>query len=173
MRLLVFSDNHRNREILKRIITAHPDAEQIISLGDSEMSEGELTALSVFGVKGNYPFEPQFPSELNLTYAGIRFLFVHGHEDGVKTGLSRLIARARARQADVVFYGHTHALRIDDLGELLLVNPGALTFPRSGHGPTYAIVDVTGEVVEITIMTAPAIVAVDRCRKTFGKEKRR
>ena len=52
MELLLFSDNHKDKESVKEMIQNHPNADRIISLGDSEMKEFELTEMNIFGVKG-------------------------------------------------------------------------------------------------------------------------
>ena len=86
MKLLIFSDNHREKTALESILLLHKDSERFISLGDSEMSETELSNLNVFGVKGNYPFEPKFPDELTFEFDGWRFFLTHGHKYNVKNG---------------------------------------------------------------------------------------
>jgi len=152
MRFIVFSDNHRNRDYLKKMLADNPDTEIVISLGDSEMSEAELTGLGIFGVKGNYPFEPRFPLELNLEFGGFRFLFVHGHLFNVKNTLASLRERAHAQNIDVVFYGHTHVAKIKTDPDLIYVNPGALGTTRGSTPPSYAIIEANGNELDIKII---------------------
>ncbi|MFA5467312.1 MAG: metallophosphoesterase [Candidatus Izemoplasmatales bacterium] len=152
MKFLVFSDNHRNREYLQEMLKNHKNIEVVISLGDSEMSEAELTVLGVFGVRGNYPFEPRFPYELNLEFGGVRFLFVHGHLYNVKNTLSNLVDKAIALDVDIVFYGHTHVAKISDHEGVILVNPGALSSSRSAYPPSYALIETKEQEVVIKII---------------------
>ena len=58
MRILIFSDNHGDNENIARIINKNQPLDRIVSLGDSEMREEELSQMGIIGVKGNFPFEP-------------------------------------------------------------------------------------------------------------------
>lgn len=154
MKILIFSDNHRNRENVMLILSRHQDALHFISLGDSEMSEVELSNLGIYGVRGNYPFEPPFPDELLMTFEGWRFFLAHGHKHGVKNSLTRLYAAAKEQNADVACFGHTHRAFLEDASDLIFLNPGSLQSPRGISYPTYATVDVTETKLQIQVRDA-------------------
>lgn len=143
MRILIFSDNHRNRENIKMMIDEHPKVDRMISLGDSEMSEIELSNLGIFGVKGNYPFEPQFPLDLFFDFEGWKFFLTHGHLYSVKNGISRIYEVGKEKEADIVCFGHTHRPLLEDYGDLILFNPGSLAHPKGSIYPTYGFIEVT------------------------------
>lgn len=151
IRILIFSDNHGDRDNIPRIIDKNQPLDRIISLGDSEMREQELTNLGIFGVKGNYPFEPKFPYELDFTFFDFRILFVHGHLYRVKSGLTKLLQKAYYEKYDLVCFGHTHRTYLEDIEDILLVNPGSLSTWRSNENPTYALIEITCDKLTVTI----------------------
>ncbi|MDD3126481.1 MAG: metallophosphoesterase [Candidatus Izemoplasmatales bacterium] len=145
MKLLVFSDNHKDIASIDRLIAANLDADRIISLGDSEMAEAALSSRGIFGVRGNYPWEPNFPDELIFVFAGHRTLITHGHHYYVKTGLYSLTQKALDTDCDLVLFGHTHQYAIVEQANIILLNPGSTMYPKSGGKRTYAVVLITEE----------------------------
>jgi len=150
MKIVVFSDNHRDVRAVERLVLLHPDADRILSLGDSEMREDELSALGIYGVKGNYPFEPEFPEELTTVFEGWKTFVAHGHRFGVKNGLYWLSERARAEACDLAFFGHTHTPFLGERDGVVFLNPGSAARPRQGSA-TYAVVEATEPEVRIAI----------------------
>ncbi len=169
MRIVVFSDNHRDREVVERILLLNPGADRILSLGDSEMTEGELSRLGVYGVKGNYPFEPDFPDELTTVFEGWKTFVTHGHRYGVKNGLYWLSERARAEACDLVLFGHTHAPLLEERDGIIFLNPGSAARPRIGGKGTYAVIEATEAELAIAILDLDA----DKPLHTLAKRKGR
>lgn len=153
MKLLLFSDNHRDRDSVKEMIALNKDVDQIISLGDSEMRQNELTELNIFGVKGNYPFEPKFPLDLTFEYEGIRVYYTHGHQYSVKLGLSRLLNYAVYNNINIVCFGHTHRAVLKEINDVIFINPGALSKNKMFTNNSYAILKITTKLIDITIKT--------------------
>jgi uncharacterized protein len=151
MRLVIFSDNHRDIDSIQWIITHNPGADRYITLGDSEMREHELTNLGVFGVKGNYPFEPDFPYDMVMEFGGWNTLLTHGHRYFVKTGLYNLKTKAESLKSDLVLFGHTHQALIRKEDGILFVNPGSTTNPKSGIHRTYGIIILDADSITIEI----------------------
>lgn len=151
MKLVVFSDNHRDKEVVNWIVNHNLDADRIISLGDSEMKEHELSGMGIFGVKGNYPFEPDFPNELVMEFEDIRFFITHGHRYFVKTGFYNIQSALESRNCDVALFGHTHQAIIEKIDHRLLLNPGSTTHPKLGAFKTYMIIEVIKRIITIEI----------------------
>ena len=151
MKILIFSDNHGDRDNIERIIKKHEPLDRIISLGDSEMREFELSNLEIIGVKGNYPFEPKFPYELSFSFSGVSVYFTHGHHYHVKMGLTKLLQKAYYEKYNIVCFGHTHQVYLEEVMDIILVNPGALSFSRSHQNPSYGIIDIDDEKISVLI----------------------
>ena len=138
MRLLILSDSHRYMDFMERCLEVfRPDC--VIHLGDYYPDGHSLRALapnaSFYQVPGNcdeYSCDPFLPRILVPTIGGVRFYLTHGHQHRVKQTLALLLKDARAENAQVVLYGHTH---IPDLHReadgLLVMNPGAAGFAGS------------------------------------------
>lgn len=153
MKLLIFSDNHRDRDSVEAMIKKYPNIDRIISLGDSEMKEYELTNMNIFGVKGNYPFEPNFPLELTFVFEGVKMYFTHGHRYSVKMGLSRLLNYGCYHEIDIICFGHTHKPLLKEINGIIFLNPGALSERKYGASNSFAIVEITDTFIKIVIQT--------------------
>lgn len=153
MRLLVFSDNHRDKDAVRLMIAQNPGLIHMISLGDSEMREKDLTEMNIYGVKGNYPFEPKFPTELTLEFEGVRVYFTHGHLYGVKMGLSRLLNHALYNEIQMVCFGHTHRAMVRDIQGVIFVNPGSLSRTKLFAKASYALIDIEPKSIQVVIQT--------------------
>ena len=63
MKVVVFSDAHGNKTIVERIMSFNPDADYVVSLGDSELPIDFLMDLDIIAIKGNYPRDGGFAFE--------------------------------------------------------------------------------------------------------------
>ena len=45
------------------------------------------------------------------------------------------------KAGDVLLHGHTHVLRADRVGDILILNPGSVSIPKEGNPPTYAVLE--------------------------------
>lgn len=135
MKILVFSDSHRSLFGMHAAIQAHqPD--QVIHLGDV-MEDAEEVAraypkLPFCMVPGNCDGWTSVPAKKEIILAGKRVLLGHGHQWRVKQTLDLALADARAVQADILLFGHTHKATYRTLEDgLLILNPGP---SRSTYG---------------------------------------
>lgn len=152
MRILVISDTHGNQAALFRAFEAAGRIDSIIHLGDGEADAALLSAVEtipVLRIAGNCDAGSTAPRELICEWNNVRLLLCHGDRYGVKTGLTRLIQRGHAAEADAVLYGHTHSAQIDENEGLWLINPGTMTYPAPLH--SYAILELTPEGLKAVI----------------------
>ena len=142
MKILVFSDSHSSHWFMRQCVDAvQPDT--VIHLGDM-VQDGEVLAeeypqLKYYQVAGNCDrgrVTPDFPEILVEKLAGVRIYMTHGHRQGVKLFLDKLILDAQRCQADVILYGHTHEPDCRKLPEgTWIMNPGS-----AGYGGTAGII---------------------------------
>lgn len=145
MKILVVSDTHNKHENLDMVIEElRPD--RIFHLGDGEGCEDYVEAVAecpVEIVRGNCDFASNLPAEVVMRVGAHVVMLTHGHYYQVNYGTQVLVEAARDKGADVVFYGHTHVPEITWQGEVLVINPGSISYPRQeGREPSYAVVDV-------------------------------
>ncbi len=144
MKILVFSDSHRSvGRMLDAVEKEKP--QQIIHLGDIMDDAEEVSyaypMLPVAMVPGNCDGWTMVPPEKCITLAGKTVLMGHGHTWGVKSGYGAAIARARAMNADLLLFGHTHRAYCEQLEDgLWVMNPGAAR-------ATYGVVEIDDGVI--------------------------
>lgn len=151
MKLLVLSDSHRETEhMLLAIRKERPDA--VVHLGDhaadADAIAQECPYLPLYRVRGNCDYyDDVTPEQALLHFGGVRFLAVHGHRYGVKTGLLRLCYAAREKEAQVALFGHTHRALCAREEGLWLLNPGAC----GGRASSYGIVELENGAVKCCV----------------------
>lgn len=154
MKLVVFSDAHGDRKVIQRIVKFNMDADYYISLGDSELPHKFLLELDVLAIKGNYPLDAGFVFEKILDVEGKKVLLTHGHKLNLSSGLIPMITYGTQQNVDIILYGHTHVARADRVQDLLMINPGSVSRPRSDNPPSYLILTITRDNVEYVFKEA-------------------
>lgn len=150
MKLLVMSDSHGRSGKVKKMIAQNADADGIIYLGDGESdlesalafygffrdADGVYSAdssenilnkqvLPVCQVRGNCDRVSSEAVTLIREFGGVRFYITHGYEQGVKYGLDKLAACAKAEGCTAALFGHTHGVCYTVTDGVELFNPGS------------------------------------------------
>lgn len=160
MRILVISDTHGRRSEMEQLLSmpVARTADWLVHCGDIGQDEMWLRrafsgAVSI--VAGNNDFFTDLPKQIVVERDGHRFLVLHGHRQ-VYGGLGRFLYMAQENDCDVVMFGHTHAPLVESEAGVTFVNPGSLSMPRqSDRRKTYAVVDVNGAEVSVTVHGLP------------------
>lgn len=147
MKIIVMSDSHRNYFSLEKIFSGY-NADYYIHLGDGE-KELDLIAAKypdkqIFHVKGNCDLASFSENEILLMPSeNCKIFAVHGHLYDVKYSLEPLKKKARSMGANIALYGHTHERFCSYEDGLYIMNPGSVSCPRDGKGPSFGIIDVS------------------------------
>lgn len=144
MKILVLSDSHGVLYFMRQCVDVlQPDV--VVHLGDMVRDADELSdeypGIRFFQVAGNcdsgrVPLD--YPEILVENLNGVRIYMSHGHRQGVKIFLGKLIANAQQCGADVILYGHTHTAdcrRIEN-GSWIM-NPGS-----AGYGSSAGLIQI-------------------------------
>ncbi len=153
MKIVVMSDSHGDRRNVEKILSKHDDAAMFIHLGDGEremhallLSRPQLNGCLHY-LQGNCDsgfLISGTRSELILTLPyGHRIFAAHGHSYQVKFGTGRIRQEAKANNADIVLYGHTHVRECSYDNGIYIINPGSVGCPRDGKPPCYAVIDIS------------------------------
>ncbi len=134
---VVLSDSHsRNKRALEKLLPIFAENDYIVHLGDGSADMREVAELypeKTYVCRGNC--DPFYGAdEFVIETADGSVLCCHGHQWGVKSGLSRLAAHAKERGCAVALYGHTHTAAIEEKDGVLCINPGAF---GSALSPVY------------------------------------
>lgn len=98
-------------------------------------------ATQIIAVRGNCDSEVdqmllQFPMMADYVWllleSGQRLFITHGH-------LYNQTQRPPLRCGDVLVHGHTHIPVAQSLDEIIVFNPGSVTFPRDGYQASFGI----------------------------------
>ena len=139
MKIGVMADSHGQRSMVQKTLKRMGKVDMLFHLGDRY---GDLMAPGVICLKGNCDFERDAPLDWTGTIDGISVYATHGHLYGVKSGPDRLLAAAQQNGWQLVLYGHTHIPDQFTQGDMVLVNPGSLAYPRGGVDRTAAVIEI-------------------------------
>ena len=145
MKVIIVSDTHGRDDNFYKVMSMH-NPDMVIHCGDIEGSEQAMKRsvdCPMMIVSGNNDYFSELPKEREFEIEGYKVWMTHGHHYYVSVGNERLKQEAIARGVDIVFYGHTHRPLVDREDEIIVVNPGSLSYPRQeGHIPSYAIMEI-------------------------------
>jgi len=140
----IVSDSHGREIQLERFADRCKQAkyDAVFHLGDmrddAKWLEKNLD-IPVISVAGNCDTFSRHQRTVCVRYEGHVVLAVHGHEQGVKYGYERLSYYAEDAGADIALFGHTHCQFCAFVGNVMMINPGAL---RNGD---YAELEIDGK----------------------------
>lgn len=137
MKILVFSDSHASISFMCKCVEwCEPDA--IVHLGDyyrdGQTVAEEYPHIPTYQVPGNCDAHRGYipdPEIRLMDLGGVRIYMTHGHRHGVKQTLCKLLHEARAVNAQLVLFGHTHSAVCQQENGLWTLNPGPATYGGS------------------------------------------
>lgn len=158
-KLVVISDSHLRPNILKHIKKMQPDANYYIHCGDSELKKKELEGYLV--VEGNHDYSNEYEKEIILEIEGIRFLIIHGHEQGIlnvyQTDIQDYISNQKkftkycqSKGVDVVLFGHIHRFLDQTYENIRYINPGSCAYSRDWKDATYCVIEIEDGIMTVT-----------------------
>ena len=157
MKTLIISDTHFSVENVKLALSANPETQFLLFLGDGCK---EMTRLMDFyprvafiAVKGNCDlFESDYPVSRTAIIDGIKVFLCHGNGMGVRHSGPEsdvLAYQARKESCRICFFGHTHLPLSETVGSgddaVTLFNPGSITEPRGSSDCCYGVMETDGK----------------------------
>lgn len=140
--------------MLDYILEKHKDADLFIHCGDIECDEMMYPTIET--VAGNNDLYYDYPSQRIFTVYGHRILVLHSHQCMVYFKRSQWLKElALENHCDLVFYGHTHVAKDEMIDGIRLINPGSLRYSRDGRKPSYAIVTIDLNDVDVEFVFEP------------------
>ncbi len=146
MKILIVSDTHGKTYHLDQILENVSPIDYFIHLGDvcdvDLFTSVEIKCPKAI-IAGNNDFFVPYPKEDMITIAGRKIWLTHGHRYDIYYGTHRIKAAAREKGADIVMCGHSHypLIEIDD--DIVVLNPGSVTFPRQENRlPSFIIMEI-------------------------------
>ena len=94
-------------------------------------------------VRGNNDFFSSLPREEEFYLCGYKVFITHGHAYYVSLDPEYIFEEGKARNVDIVMYGHTHRPFFEQKEGLTVLNPGSLSFPRQeGRKGSYMLMEI-------------------------------
>ena len=155
MKILIVSDTHGVHRNYDKVIEREGKIDMLLHMGDIE--GGELYIENTAGcpvhmVAGNCDFYSVLPEDEEVQIGKYKILMTHGHGYYVSRDKNRLKNEAVKRGAQIAMYGHTHVPDLDLDGDVMVVNPGSLSFPRQdGRKASYIIMQIDEENVDFEL----------------------
>ena len=129
--------------------------DMLLHMGDVEGGELYLentAGCPVYMVAGNCDFYSVLPDDEEVQIGDYKIFMTHGNRYYVSMGTERLKQEAMKRGAQIAMYGHTHQPDIDLDDDVMVVNPGSLSFPRQdGRRASYIIMHIDEENVDFEL----------------------
>ena len=145
MKILVVSDTHRERNNIEKVISQiKPD--RIFHLGDA-MGDTyfiqDIADCPVDFIRGNCDDDDELPYDMTVELEGNKFFLTHGHRYMVNYDLLELYYKGKEVGADVCLFGHTHQPLLKQEPDIVIANPGSISFPRQdGRKPSYLVIEI-------------------------------
>lgn len=145
-KILLVGDSHGNKGALENlIITGGFDYVFFAGDGIRDLDWLDEDEYNIIKVVGNCDMFSSEAGTRVINIEGVKFLLTHGHLFNAKRSLIGLVNEARAINANVVCFGHTHTPLETIKNGILLLNAGTFAY---GH---YAVIEVnTGKVIKVT-----------------------
>lgn len=149
MNIGIMSDSHKNLNQVERAVQmaeARYPIDLWLHAGDCS-PDGKyletITKAKVVVVMGNCDqiHLPIHATEV-VEAGGHRILLTHGYLEGINFGYRGLLKKARRLKTDIVVYGHTHVGSIEQMENVLLLNPGSISRPRDGKPPSFMVLHI-------------------------------
>ena len=150
MRVLIISDTHGRHTAFDRAIMEAGKIDYLVHLGDTEGGEDYIEAFCgcpAYILAGNNDFFSRNLREMEIYFGKKKAFMAHGHQYSVSLGVERILDEGRSRNADIVMFGHTHRPYLKKFGDITVLNPGSLAFPRQeGRKGSYIIISRYGTI---------------------------
>ena len=146
MKVLIVSDTHGHNASLEEVLTKIQPIDALIHCGDVEGQEDYIETLAkcpTYIVAGNNDYFSDLEREMEFVLGGQRILLTHGHYYGVSMGIEKILEEGRTRCVDIVMFGHTHRPCLVQYGDITVLSPGSLVYPRQeGRRPSFMIMEL-------------------------------
>lgn len=146
MKIMIVSDTHKHHKNLQLALDRMGKIDLMIHLGDAEGYEDyiqEMAGCPLEIISGNNDFFSNLEKEKEIRIGKYKVLITHGHYYYVSAGIEALRKEAYGRGMDIVMFGHTHRPLIEYDKDIMVINPGSISYPRqAGRKPSFVMMEI-------------------------------
>lgn len=148
VKIVLVSDNHGHRKCLEDLKELYSDYDMFVHCGDSCMEYEAMEGYICVCGNNDFFYRGQVPDNLTLHICGHTVYVCHGHMDFLSYfHYGPMIQRAKAKGADIIFFGHVHTYLDTVEDGVRLLNPGSILHNRDASRPTYMLVEISEDEV--------------------------
>ena len=138
MKYLILTDTHGEQKKVENLLNS-VSHDGVFFLGDG-VSDFDNIKENIIMVRGNCDFFSKIENTKIINIQNIKIMLTHGNAYGVKSGFGSLLSYAKKEQVDLVLFGHTHQIYLEEIDNITLCNVGS--FKRNSMGKsTYGIIE--------------------------------
>ncbi len=145
MKIGIMSDSHGNHMAMEAAIRLSGKVDLWLHAGDCREDAEYLKSLfrtRVVYVNGNCDWPgAEGQDEALIEAEGHKIFLTHGHIYGVRQSTALLLDTAKANQADIAIYGHTHVAELTP-GSVYVMNPGSVARPRDDVRASFMVMEL-------------------------------
>lgn len=153
MRILVFSDTHRNISRAVRVLHNIVGVDAVIHCGDCISDVDDISVeypnIKFYSVSGNCDIDNSRYEKV-VEIGGKRIFITHGHAYRVKSEIETEYPTVKEKGislgADAVVFGHTHIPYNRNWGNITVLNPGSIKYEG-----TYGVIEIENDVLKAAI----------------------
>lgn len=152
-RVAVFSDTHGDLSRLDAALLRMELVQAFLHLGDyggDARRIAEKLSLPYHAVRGNCDAASDFPREQVVQFEKAALFLTHGN---LYPDIYSLAYKAEENRCAAALYGHTHEPLLRACGATLIINPGSLSRPRFGSRPSFCVLCIDGQSVQVQMIT--------------------
>lgn len=142
MKILICSDSHGNDQALEEVYNKFPKCDLYLHAGDSESDEWSIKPFE--SVQGNCDYRYDFSLRRIFDTPYGKLLIQHHPQVPLDI--------VKQYNIKIFVHGHTHVRKevFDENHQLLIYNPGSISFPRDGKDLSFLILDIDEKNVKAT-----------------------
>ena len=148
MKIVVMSDSHGCNSEIEYVLNNEKDADMFLHCGD--ICVDQYVYPDLISVRGNNDYY-DYPMQRIINLKKHRILMLHSHTISFMKREEYLVKNAKEHGCDIVCFGHTHIALVKEMQGVHLVNPGSLYCSRDGRSPSYAVIEVEDDKINIKI----------------------
>ena len=149
-KIVIMSDNHGATNHIEKVRLKNPDADYYIHCGDFESYDDVVDGF--IAVTGNNDWGSALNKYESLEVEGYKILICHGQQFGYFSREQYMVEFAKENHIDILISGHTHMPLNEVIEGIHLINPGSTYLPRGGSLPSYAILTIDQDQVQVEII---------------------
>lgn len=142
MKILICSDSHGNDLALVKLFNQYPKCDMYLHAGDSESDEWSIKPYE--SVQGNCDYRYDFPLRKIVDTPYGKMLIQHHPQMPIDI--------VKQYNIKIFVHGHTHIRKeeYDKEHDVLIYNPGAISFARDNNDLSFLILDIDEKNVKAT-----------------------